>query len=129
MQAKKIVEEALRLTAHTNAAGAVELNRESRYSGLALACLNILLTELAQTQGAGAPEPLQSLNQELAVDGGLAMRVMPAGLAMYFALADRDGDQYNHYSRAYYDRLLPSARPESFPLTDAYGAAGDPTMQ
>lgn len=129
MQAKAIVEQALRLTAHVNAAGAVEPGRESRYYGLAPAMLTILLTELAQVTGADAPQPLQSLTQELPVDDGTAQRVLPAGLAMYFALTDRDADQYNHFSQLYYDRLLPSARPDSFPLTDVYGAAGDPTMQ
>lgn len=129
MKAKAIVTEALRLTAHTNAAGMVDLNRESRYYGLAPAYLTILQTELAQVQGAATPEPVENLEQELAADDGTAMRVLPAGLAMYFALIDRDSDQYNHFAGDYYDRLLPAARPDAFPLTDAYGAAGDPTMQ
>lgn len=130
MTAKTIADAALALMAHANSAGAVDENRESRYYGLAPAYITVLQDELALALNMDAvPQPVTNLSQTLEVDGDSAARVMPAGLAMHFALIDRDADKYNYFTELYYGRLLPSVKPDESQLTDAYSVAGDPTMQ
>lgn len=121
---------ALSLMAYVNSAGAVDENREARYYGLAPAYITVIQDELAAALNMSAvPRPVTELSQVLEVDDDSAARVMPAGLAMCFSLVDREPDKYNYFTDLYYGRLLPSVKPDETQLTDAYSAAGDPTMQ
>lgn len=130
MKGKAIVFTALRALNHTNGSGAVDENRESRYFGIAPAFLTLLQNEIAARRGdAQTPAPLASLADDLALDDDTAARVLPAGLAMLFALADRDGDVYNHFSQLYYGSLLPSVQPGEVLLADSYGVRNDGTFQ
>jgi hypothetical protein len=130
MTAKTIVDKALLMLSHGNMAGVVDENRESRYYGLAPAYLTLLQYEIASLANLPAVNmQVSSLDKELALDGDTALRLMPAGLAMYFALIDRDDACYNHFSKLYYESLVPSVRPDEVKLEDTYGVSGDPTMR
>jgi len=130
MTAKTIVDKALAMLAHVNTSGAVDQNRESRYYGIAPAYLTLLQYEIASLQNIPAYNiQLTSLAQPLAIDDDTALRIMPAGLAMYFALIDRDDALYNHFSKLYYESLIPSIKPDEVKINDYYGVLTDPTMR
>lgn len=130
MTAKIVVDQALRLLTHVNAAGAVDENREARYYGVAPGYLTLLQYEVAALQNRPAQGmAVNTLGDSLALDDDTALRLLPAGLAMYFALADRDDAAYNHFSKLYYGELVPSIKPGEVFLTDYYGARCDPTMR
>jgi hypothetical protein len=127
--AKTVTDAALRLAGHVGAAGAVDENRESRYIGLAPAYLTLLQGELALRENAAPPPPVEGPDDALAVSDADALRVLPAGLAMYFALVDRDTELYNHFAKIYYGGLLPATRAPETQLADYYGVLQDPTLR
>ena len=53
---------------------------------------------------------------------------MPAGLAMYFALIDRDAEMYNHFSSLYYEKLLPTVKTGEVNIRECYLSPHDPRM-
>jgi hypothetical protein len=55
--------------------------------------------------------------------------VLPFGLAMYFAVIDRDSELYNHFSQLYYGTLLPSIKTDETAIQDYYGVMSDRTLQ
>lgn len=134
--AKTVVEQALTLLGHVDAAGAVNESRESRYYGAAPAYLTVLQLELARAEGAGnapgetaqenLPGAVTSLDEPIQLQDETALKTLPAGLAMYFALIDRDTELYNHFSRVYYGSFVPSARPDETSIIDHYHALDDP---
>jgi hypothetical protein len=130
MTAKVIVDKALVMLSHVNMAGAVDENRESRYYGLAPAYLTLLQYEIASLQNRPAVNmQVTDLVEPLAIDDDTALRMMPAGLAMYFALIDRDDACYNHFSSLYYESLIPSVKPDEIFIEDYYGVRADPTFR
>ena len=127
---KTAVDAALRLICHVNAAGAVEQTRQAKYYGMAPAFLTVLQYELAACENAGAlPEPVTDLQTALSLSDETALKALPAGLAMYFALTDRDSELYNHFSKVYYGGFIPGIRPAEIPLGDYYGVLKDPTLR
>lgn len=129
VQAKYVISAALKLTAHANESGDVDESRESRYYGLAPAYLTLLQSELALCENLPVPSPVTGPDDTLAVSDETAVKTLPAGLAMYFALIDRDSELYNHFSRIYYSSLMPSARAAETTLNDVYGVLQDPSFQ
>lgn len=121
---KTAVTAALRLLGHGNGYGCVDENREARYFGLAPSYLNVLCAEIAAAEGAQGGD-VAGLDSELPISDDSARRVLPFGLAMYFAVIDRESDLYNHFSSVYYGTLLPSVRAPEADLTDAYGVLQD----
>lgn len=128
VKAKEVVDAALKLMCHVNDMGSVDRNRESRYYGIAPSYLTVLQYELAEKEGAPPQLPIDSLSQEIGLSDETALKVMPVGLAMYFALMDRDAALYNHFSKSYYDTLVPEIRSAETNITECYIAAGDPMM-
>lgn len=127
--AKNVADLALKLIGRVNAAGAVDENRESRYYGMAPAYLTVLQTELAELENTDAPRPVADLSQMLSVSDETALKVMPAGLAMYFSLIDRDSELYNHFSQVYYGSFIPQIKPDENELEDYYGVLDDDSMR
>lgn len=127
--AKEAVELALGLTGHIGTAGAIDKNREARYYGVAPSFLTVLQYELAAREGAPVPQAVANLSQLLELSDETARRVLPAGLAMYFALLDRDAALYNHFKSCYYEQLAPSVRAAETTVADCYLEPGDPMMR
>lgn len=120
---------ALKLCGHVNSMGTVDDNRESKYIGLAPAYLTILVREIGEAENsASAAGPVTDMNSVLSVSDDSAVRVLPFGLAMYFALIDRDSELYNYFSELYYEKLLPSIRPDETAIQDYYGVLGDSSL-
>lgn len=128
VKARDVVDAALKLTGHVGELGAVDRNREARYYGAAPVYLTVLQYELAQRENAPNPRPVTGLDDELGVSDETALKVMPVGLAMYFALLDRDAVLYNHFSSSYYGALIPSIAVSEVPLKECYLSPGDPMM-
>jgi hypothetical protein len=129
VKAKEVVDAALRLICHVGDMGAIDKNREARFYGVAPAYLTILQYELAEYENAPMPLPVAELSAELELSDETALKVMPAGLAMYFALIDRDATLYNHFQSSYYDSLAPSIKAAEVQLKDCYLSPGDPMMR
>jgi hypothetical protein len=129
VKANEVVDAALRLICHVGEMGAIDKNREGRYYGVAPSYLTVLQYELAEYENAPQPLPVSSLSQELGLSDETALKVMPVGLAMYFALIDRDAALYNHFSNSYYGELAPSIKAAETPLTECYLEHGDPMMR
>lgn len=129
VKAKEVVDAALRLVCHVGDLGAVDKNREGRYYGVAPSYLTVLQYELAEYENAPSPMPVTSLMQELEVSDQTALKVMPVGLAMFFALIDRDAALYNHFSNSYYGSLAPSIKAAEVTLTEFYLSPNDPMMR
>jgi hypothetical protein len=68
--------------------------------------------------------PIIDLEQDLGLDD-VAVRLLPAGLVMYFALIDHDTALYNHYAQLYYERLLPQIKLDEILLEDYYCLRSD----
>lgn len=127
--ARSAVNTALALTGHINGAGAVDANREARYFGAAPAYLTILVNEIANAENLGLPAQIvRGVDDPLMISETSARKVLPAGLAMYFSALDGDGDLFNHFSKLYYENLLPSVKPGETALTDSYGMTRDPDI-
>lgn len=120
---------ALKLISHVGEMGVIDKNRESRYYGVAPAYLTVLQYELAEHENAPAPLAVTSLTQELDISDETALKVMPVGLAMYFALIDRDAALYNHFKSSYYGSFAPSVKAAETPLAERYLMPGDPMMR
>lgn len=129
VKAKEVVDAALKLICHVGELGAVDANRESRYYGVAPSYLTVLQYELAEYENAPQPKPISDLSQQIELSDETALKVMPVGLAMYFALIDRDAALYNHFSTTYYGRLVPSIKAAEVPLAECYIKLGDPMMR
>jgi hypothetical protein len=129
VKAKDVAEAALKLICHVNDMGAVDRNKESRYYGVAPAYLTLLQYELAEFEGAPQPLPISELLQDIGLSDETALKVMPAGLAMYFALIDRDAELYNHFSQSYYVTLIPAIKVAEVPLQECYIHPGDPMLR
>lgn len=128
--AKTAVAAALRLLGHGNGAGYINETAEARYFGLAPGYLSLLCCEIAKAEGQeGVPAPISTLGDALPVSDDSARRVLPFGLAMYFALIDRESELYNHFSSAYYGTLLPSVYAPEQDITDSYGVLRDGGFQ
>lgn len=129
MTAKTIADAALQLLSHVNQAGSVDETRESRYYGLAPAYLTLLQYEIAALQNLPAVNmQVTGPDAVLSIDDDTALRLMPTGLAMYYALIDGDEACYSHFSKLYYEGLLPSLKPDESKIIDYYGVTSDPTM-
>jgi hypothetical protein len=127
---KAVTLEALRLLARAGDDGAVDESRQARCLGLAPSYLTLIQYETASMRNLPAQDlAVASLDEELKVDDDTAARIMPAGLAMYFALIDGDSACYNHFAKLYYETLLPSLKPDECALGDHYGVLADPTMR
>lgn len=126
---KRLADEALRLLGRVDLEGRVDEAKEARFYGMAPACLTQLQSEAALRLGEEAPPAVDSLDGTSQLEAGAAWHVLPAGLAMHFALAARDDAAYNHFSRLYYSDLLPSLAADELLPGDAYGVRGDATMQ
>jgi hypothetical protein len=129
VKAKEVVDMALRLVCHVGEMGAIDKNREGRYYGVAPSYLTVLQYELAEYENAPQPLPVTNLTQELELSDETALKVMPVGLAMYFALIDRDAALYNHFQSSYYGSFAPSIKAAEVPLAECYLASGDPMMR
>ncbi|MDR3552398.1 MAG: hypothetical protein P4L75_04665 [Clostridia bacterium] len=117
---------ALQLIGHVNALGFLDENREAKYLGLAPAYLSILCSEIGAAEGAaGGAATVAGLDATLPVSDDSAQRVLPAGLAMYFSVADRETELYNYFSSLYYGTLLPGVRAPEAAITDYYGVLRD----
>ncbi|MDR3643924.1 MAG: hypothetical protein P4M02_02480, partial [Clostridia bacterium] len=104
----------------------VDENAEGKYLGLAPAYLSILCGEIGQAEGSfGAVPAVTDLGAALPVSDDSAQRVLPAGLAMYFSVADRETELYNYFSSLYYGTLLPGVRAPEAAITDYYGVLRD----
>lgn len=128
---KQVTEQALKLIGHVNSQGAVDWNRESKYAKIASAYLTQLQLEILQHENSDAvPATVESLDDDLLVLDANALRVMPSGLAMYFALVDHDSDNYNHYSTEYHSNLIPQIQSASDDvIEDHYGVTTDQSFQ
>jgi hypothetical protein len=129
VKAKDVAEAALKLICHVNDMGAVDRNREGRYYGVAPAYLTLLQYELAEFEGAPQPLPISELLQDIGLSDETALKVMPAGLAMYFALIDRDAELYNHFSQSYYGTLIPEIKAAEVALQECYIHPYDPMLR
>lgn len=130
VRAKDAVDAALILMGHVNELGAVDESREARYFGAAPAYLNILCGEIAGAEGNNTPvNPINDLEQELDIGEDAAKRVLPPGLAMYFAVLDRDSALYGFFSQLYYQKMLPSLKTGEAVIEDSYGVLKDGTFQ
>jgi hypothetical protein len=127
--AKEVVEIALGLAGHVGAAGTIDKNREARCYGVAPSFLTMLQCELAAYENAPVPQPVGSLSQLIELSDETARKVLPAGLAMYFALLDRDAVLYNHFKSCYYGSLAPSVKAAETTLAECYLTPGDPMMR
>lgn len=129
VDAKTVVDLALKLLGRVNTAGAVEENRESRYYGMAPAFLTVLQQELSGFENTGAAPRVEELSQILSVSDETALKAMPAGLAMYFSLIDRDSGLYDQFSQIYYGNYLPQMKADETAISDYYGVLTDDTLQ
>jgi hypothetical protein len=134
--AKDAVISALKLMGIVNSYGVVDENGCSKYFGVAPAYLNILVREIATAENTQAIQALQAvssniqgLDSVLDISDDSATRVLPFGLAMYFAVIDRDSELYNHFSQLYYGTLLPSVKADEVIIQDYYGVTSDRTLQ
>jgi hypothetical protein len=128
--AKDAVISALKLMGNVNSYGVVDENSCSKYFGVAPAYLNILVREIATAENAQVvPSNVQGLDAVLDISDDSAARVLPFGLAMYFAVIDRDSELYNHFSQLYYGTLLPSIKADETAIQDYYGVISDRTLQ
>lgn len=125
---QQVADLALALLFHTDSNGNADQSAYAKYYGSAPAFLTALQYELAEKENA-VPAMVNDLTQALVICEDSALRVMPCGLAMYFALAEHDADLYNHFSQVYYGTLVPSIKPCEAAIFDAYEVAGDPTMR
>lgn len=129
VKAKEIADAALKLLCHVGNFGTVDKNRESRYLGLAPSYLTVLQYEIAEYENVPQPLPIENLEQEIDLSDKTALKVMPAGLAMYFALIDRDAEMYNHFSSLYYEKLLPTVKTSEVSIRECYLSPNDPMMR
>lgn len=129
VKAKEVVDAALRFIGHVGEQGAIDRNREARFYSVAPTYLTMLQFELAQFENAPMPLPVSDLAQQLELSDETALKVMPAGLAMYFALLDRDAELYNHFQGSYYGSLAPSVKAGETRLAECYLSPGDPMMR
>lgn len=128
---KQLADEALRMLGYTGQSGGADVDeaRAARFYAMAPACLTQLQAEAARALGQPAPAPARTLDSVPALDAGAAWLILPAGLAMHFAMAARDDTAYQHYAHLFYTELLPTLAGEEMQPRDVYGARGDPTMQ
>jgi hypothetical protein len=129
ISAKDVVDAALKLLSHVNAAGVIDQAKEARFYGMAPAYLTVLTYELAGCEGVTGIVPVTSLNQQLTLSDETALKALPAGLAMYFSLAERDSVLYNHFSKVYYESFMPSVKSGETEIEDYYGVKCDPTFR
>ncbi len=129
VKAKDVADTALKLMCHVNDMGAVDRNKESRFYGVAPAYITVLQYELAEFEGAPPPLPISVLSQEIGLSDETALKVMPVGLAMYFALIDRDAALYNHFSQSYYGTLIPQIKAAETNIEECYIRRGDPMLR
>lgn len=130
MTAKEVTSMALELLSRVGQTGSVDETRQSRYYGIAPAYLTLMQYEIASLMNLSAVGmKVTDITAALKIDDDTAARVMPAGLAMYFALTDGDAACYDHFAKLYYNSLLPSLKPDESGIVDYYGVAGDPTMR
>jgi hypothetical protein len=128
--AKDAVISALRLMGIVNSYGVVERTGCSKYFGVAPAFINILVHEIAAAENAqAAPSEVRLIEDALEISDDSAARVLPFGLAMYFAVIDRDSELVNHFSQLYYGTLYPSIRADETAIQDYYGVMRDPTLK
>jgi hypothetical protein len=128
--AKDAVISALKLMGVVNSYGVVDENNCSKYFGLAPAYLNILVLEIANAENAELmQDSIQGLDCALGISDDSATRVLPFGLAMYFAVIDRDSELYNHFSQLYYGTLLPSIKANETAIQDYYGIMSDASFK
>lgn len=106
--AKQAADIAVTKLAHVNAAGAVDEARAARYYGMAVPLLAELQAQLCRDENPfeAVTAPV-SIDSVLSLSDGNAQRVLPAALAMGFALADRDILAYNALAQEYYEVKLP----------------------
>lgn len=106
--AKQVTDIAVTKLAHVNAAGAADETRAARYYGMAVPLLAELQAQLCRDEN-----PFEAVTAPVSMDSVLslsdanAQRVLPTGLAMGFALADRDILGYNALAQEYYQARLP----------------------
>jgi hypothetical protein len=128
--AKQVAECALKLLGHVGGAGAVDENEQSKYYGLAPAYISVLQYELSLMENqASLPEPVMDLDTELSVSDSTALKIMPAGLAMYFALIDCDTASYSHFSQLYYGSFTQSIKPAETAIQDYYMLSSDTALR
>lgn len=128
--AKDAVISALKLMGTINSYGVVDENNCLKYLGVAPAYINILVLEIALAENAlVTPTTIQGLDSSLGISEDSATRILPFGLAMYFAVIDRDSEMYNHFSQLYYGTLLPSIKADETAIQDFYGIMSDTTFK
>lgn len=128
---KPLADEALRLLGYAWPDGGAQADeaRAGRFYAMAPACLTQLQNEAARALGLPEPMPVRTLDGTPSLEAGEAWHILPAGLAMHFAMAARDDVAYSHYSRLFYTELLPGLAADEMLPRDAYGVRGDPTMR
>jgi hypothetical protein len=129
VKAKDVADEALKLMFHVGESGAVDEAKENKLYAVAPAYLTVLQSELAPLENAAIPNPITSLDGTISLSDETALKVMPCGLAMYFALAERDSELYNHFSACYYTKLLPTVKANEVKLCDCYLSQNDSMMR
>lgn len=127
--AKEVIDSALRLIFHVTEGGAVDKNREAIYRGAAIAYLTVLQYELADLENQPFSQPVKAPDDVIALTDKTAREIMPVGLAMYFALLDRDSELYNHFAELYHSRLAGSVTPGEVRLHECYLKSSDPMMR
>lgn len=126
--AKEVTDEALKLVFHVTETGVLDKTSEARYRGAAPAYLTVLQYELAALENQPFSQPVESLCDVIALTDKTAREIMPVGLAMYFALLDRDSELYNHFAELYHSRLARSVTPGEVKLRECYLKSSDPMM-
>lgn len=126
--AKEVTDSALNLVFHVTEGGALDRTREARYRGVAPSYLTVLQYELAGLENQPFSQPVTTLDDVISLTDKTAREIMPVGLAMYFALLDRDSELYNHFAEIYHSRLTPSVSPGEVKLRECYLKSNDPMM-
>lgn len=127
--AKEVADEALKLIFHVGEDGNISAEKEAKLYAAAPAYLTVLQLELAQCENKEVNSAVSALSDVLAVSDETALKVMPCGLAMYFALISRESELYNHFSSVYYTKLLPGVKAAEIKITDCYLSPNDIMMR
>lgn len=90
------------------------------YARRAPAVIGVLQKELAFYEGVTVTGEIEDLDDALQLSDDTASRVLPYGIAAYFALADKNGDMYNDYSYMY-RALCRTIRHSEADTEDEYG--------
>lgn len=128
LKVKDIAEYALKLINHIDSDGNIDEETDAKYLNVAPAYLTVLQLEVAEKINQEDIEPLTSLDDVISLDDETAIKTLPFGLAMYFALMERDGELYNHFNSCFYNQVLCSLKNDEATIEEVYLSSDDPMM-